>query len=72
MALKTMSLGGEIDARRGLVAIGLEIAVGKHDALGHAFRARGEEDDGRRIGIGIAIVAELRKAVCGNEPAKRP
>ncbi len=39
----------EIDARRGLRGVRQHVAVGEHDALRRAFRARGEQDRGRVV-----------------------
>ena len=39
----------EIDPRRGLRRVRQHVAMGEHDALRHAFRARGEEDRGRVV-----------------------
>ena len=43
-------LRAEIDDRGELVAIGQQVAMAQHDALGCTFRARGEQHDGRLIG----------------------
>ena len=40
----------EIDAGGGLGGVRQHVAVGEHDALRHALRARGEQDRGRIVG----------------------
>ena len=41
----------ESDTRGGLIAVGMEVAVRQHDALRHAFRTGGEQDDGGLVRI---------------------
>src|SRR4029079_13506396 len=55
-------LCGEIDARRGLEAIGLQVAVGEDDALRNPLRSGCEENDRRRIAVGIPPAAAQRDA----------
>ncbi len=46
-------LAAEIDAGGGLGGVRQHVAVGEHDALGHALRARREQDGGPVVGLAL-------------------
>ena len=60
-------LAPEVDAGGGLGGIRQHVAVGQHDALRHAFGARGEEDGGPIVGLAghqrLVIVHEAAELV---------
>src|SRR5205823_5762555 len=53
----------EVGVFAGVLGVGFEVAVGEHDALGHAGGARSVHDDGNVIGVsggeGLEIFAEI-------------
>ena len=64
-----LAVGGE--AREALRGVGEDVAVRQHHALGHALRARREQDDGGIVGVARDALARCRRG-CPRSCRARP